>query len=171
MIKRSMLILLSVMSVSLCLAQEEILDELMEKYSSFKGFTTVHITSSMMSLLQEFDSDDEEIDRAIKGLRNIKIISYSLDKGEMSIDDVYGEMVSKLQPIKMKALMEVKEQSQSIRFLVHEEKELIKSMIMIMRSEDETVLINLNGDLLLEDISNISKSLNISGMEKLQKLE
>lgn len=158
---------LLLMSCSVIFAQKSEVDSLFELYSGKEGFTSVLISEYMFSLYAAVKLDSNDIGRAIKGLTGIRILaSDSLEKNRMT----HRELIEDLKLSDYKELLQVKDNNQEIKFLVKERKGVI-SEILLISSGKENVLISVQGeDISLQNIANLSKSLKIKGLEKLNHI-
>ena len=68
-------------------------------------------------------------------------------------------------------LMVVQEKGEEVHFYVKKENGGISELLMIAKEADEIVVLSLAGMLDMSYISKISKSMNIHGLEKLDKIE
>jgi len=151
-------------------AQNKSIDKIFDKYSGKDGFTTVVITKYMFGLFSNIEtSEDDEYMNMIKNLNDIRILT-APSKGELGVD-LYKEAMSVLPKKEYNVLMEVNDGEQDVKFLVKEEKDKIVELLMIIGGEDESVLMSISGVIDMKTIAKLSKSMNIDGMENLEKIE
>ena len=67
--------------------------------------------------------------------------------------------------------MVIKEKDQDVKFLVHEKDGKITELLLIAGGKNDNVLISIQGDIDLKNISKLSKSMNISGLEHLEEID
>jgi hypothetical protein len=73
---------------------------------------------------------------------------------------------------KYKELMVVKDKESDVVFLAREEKNVIVELLLIAGGHgSDNVLISIQGQIDLETIGKLSKTLNIDGMESLDEIE
>lgn len=152
-------------------------DDLFDKYGAKDGFTTVHVTKELFSLFAEIsqESDDAEvqdINKVVSGLEYIRILMYdssdSLNKGVL--DDFKNDLNS----VKLKdftELMTVKEGNEMVKFMIRKDGNKIKELLLLINQPDEAGFISIKGNIDLKSIAKLSKSMNINGLDQLQKLE
>jgi hypothetical protein len=71
-----------------------------------------------------------------------------------------------------KELMVVKEKGQDLKFLVKDSNGRIVELLLIIGGEQDNALICIQGDDIdLKKINGLSKSMNIQGLEKLDKID
>lgn len=151
-------------------AQNKAVDALFEKYGGKEGFTTVVITKHMFGLFSQVETaEDDEYMNMIKNLKNIRILSapghpvsginFLKEIGDALPETVYEE------------LMIIKDEDQDVKFLVREENDTIVELLMIISGAEENVLISISGIIDMKTIAKLSKSMNIEGMDQLEKIE
>lgn len=165
-------IVLIVCSVAMY-AQHTAADKLFDKYSGKDGFTTVYISKYMFNLFAQIESNDEDFkdfEEVVSKLNSIKILA-SDGTQEPSGINFYNEIMTELPVQQYQELMRVKEKDQDMKFLIHEDKGQIKELLLIVGGTNENVLISIQGNIDLETISKLSKTMNIEGMENLEKID
>ena len=151
-------------------SQNKVVDDLVEKYSGVEGFTSVVITKYMFGLFSNVETEeDDDYMNMIKNLNNIKILSApgSVESGI----NFFKEALDKLPSKEYEDLMIIKDAKQDIKFLVKEEKGKVVELLMLIGGEEDNVLISITGVIDMNTIAKLSKSMNIEGMENLEKIE
>jgi len=160
-------------------AQNTPVDELFDKYAGRDGFTTVYITKYMFDMFRshEVDGEDsedaEDINKVLGKLNSIKILSVEDSAVFGSGVNFYKEIMKELPREKYNELMVVKDKGSDVVFLAREEKGVIVELLLIAGGADATdnVLISIQGQIDLESIGKLSKTLNIEGMESLDEID
>jgi UDP-N-acetylenolpyruvoylglucosamine reductase len=117
--------------------------------------------------------DADDINRVLGKLNSIKILAVEdstvLGKGI----NFYDEIMKELPRDKYKELMVVKDKESDVVFLAREDKGVIVELLLIAGGAEsgDNVLISIQGQINLDDISKLSKTLDIEGMEPLEKLD
>jgi hypothetical protein len=148
-------------------------DKIFDKYSGAEGFTTVYITKYMFDLFKDLENEDvnDEMQEAISRLNSIKILTTDDDPETKTNINLYDEVMKNLPQAEYKEMMVIKEKDENVRFLVREKDNKVTELLLLVGSPDESVMISIQGDIDMKNISKITKSLNIEGMEKLEKME
>ena len=157
-------------------AQNAPVDALFDKYAGKDGFTTVYITKYMFDMfrsdnIKEKDADD--MNKVLGKLTSIKILTVEdstvLGKGV----NFYDEIMKELPREKYKELMVVKDKESDVVFLAREEKNIIVELLLIAGGRDASnnVLISIQGQIDLETIGKLSKTLDIEGMDSLDEID
>jgi len=119
------------------------------------------------------DTSAKEMKEVINQLNGMKVLSCkpdSLKPGKGAA--FYNEAVALFPGTAYKELMTVNEGGNNIRFLTKQDgKGKVTEMVMLAKDKDEIVILSLTGLIDLGSLSKISKSMNIHGMENLQKMK
>jgi len=153
-------------------------DDLFEKYGAKDGFTTVHVTKELFSLFAEIsqesdDADVQEINEVVSGLEYIRILMYNAEDDAVDLD-VLEDFKSELSSVKLKnftELMTVKEGDEMVKFMIMKDGKTIKELLLLINQPDEAGFISIKGNIDLKSIAKLSKSMDINGLENLQKLD
>ena len=152
-------------------SQKNPVDKLFEKYGGKDGFTTILISSKMFSMFSDMEAGDDEINKMIKNIESIKILT---TEDESLLDpgiNFYKEIMNELSLDEYEELMVVKEKDQDIKFLVKEKGDIIVELLLVIGGEGNNALISIRGIIDLKSISRLSKSLNVQGLDELEKID
>ncbi|WP_162555600.1 DUF4252 domain-containing protein [Reichenbachiella versicolor] len=153
-------------------AQDSPVDQLFNKYSDKDGFTSVYISKYMFGLFSNSDSEDKDEDdmsNVLSGLESIRILTVE-DKEINNSINLYDEIIKDISLSEYEQLMVVKEKGQDIRMMVRKEQGKIVDFLMIGGGSDN-FLISINGNLDLDAISKLSDTMDIDGLENVEKLK
>lgn len=152
-------------------SQKNPVDKLFEKYGGKDGFTTIIISSKMFSMFSDVEAGDDEINAMIKNIESIKILTTDdeslLDPGI----NFYKEIMDELSLDEYEELMVVKEKDQDIKFLIKEKEDVIVELLLVIGGKGNNALISIRGIIDLKSISRLSKSLNVQGLDELEKID
>jgi hypothetical protein len=153
------------------------LDKFFEKYAGQDGYTTVNISKDMFQMFAGMgdpkDTSNREMKKALEQLSGMKVLTCKVDSLKPAKANAFYNEASALFPASSyKELMTVNDDGQNIRFLTKQDGgNKISEMVMLMKGKQEVVVLGLQGTIDLSTISKISKSMNIHGMENLQKMK
>ena len=168
--KRINFLLVALFTLVLSKAQSPA-DDLFDKYAGKEGFTTVYISKYMFDLFSNFESTDpeaEEMAEVVRNLTGIKILAS--EKPDESINFL-KEIKKKISTDGYKELMIVKEENQDVQFLVRENEGKISELLLIVSGEGENVLMSIQGNIDMKNISKLARALDIEGMDKLENMD
>lgn len=151
------------------------IDDLYQKYAGEKGFTSINISPAMLGFLSDLDMNDssekaQETQDVLEQMSGLKMLVYEPEgeSNEAFLKDVrslsksngYSEMMS------------VDSEDEIVKFLAKKGPDgKVLELLMIVFDEEEAVIMSMTGNLDMKSISQISKSLDIDGMENLEKIE
>jgi hypothetical protein len=150
-------------------SQNSPVDKLFEKYANKDGFTTVNISKYMFGLFAKKNTDPrDDFGKVINGLESIRILTVE-DSVLNSTINFYKEIIKELPLDQYKELMSVKEKDQDLKMLINEKHGRITEFLMIVGGKDN-VLIYITGNINLASLAEISKNMNIQGLDKLDNI-
>lgn len=157
-------------------AQNKSVDRVFDKYSGMDGFTTVYISKYMFSMFANLEGvEDEEVDevQSLFGkLTGIKILAVDNDTVLGEGVNFFDEIMKDLPRNEYEELMVVKDSESDVVFLAREDKGTIIELLLIVGGKgSENALIAITGEIDLSTIAKLSHTLDIDGMDELEKLE
>ena len=152
------------------MAQEDAISRFFGKYEGREDFTTIYITSRMFGLIAQIpeSEDEEDVMNIIRKLKGLKILTTDQYEGK---NELYQEALKTLPKEGYDDLMVIKEGDEQIKFLISEKNGKISEFLMLIGGENDFFLMSMVGDLNLEDISRLSKTMDIDGFNHLEKLK
>jgi len=165
--KKIFLVVIAFAMANVSMAQSSPIDKLFDKYSGKEGYTSIFISKYMFNMFSSIDPDDKELQGVLGGLSGIKILATQTPQIGINF---YKEVMNELSEKDYKELMVIKEKDKDMKFLIKDvEGRVIELLLLIGGSEN--VLICIQGDNInMKNISNLSKSMNIDGLENLEKI-
>ncbi len=167
--KKLLIILVATMTSWVASAQTNAIDKYFSKYENDTSFSKVKVNAKMFELFTEMEGTNDEqktLQETIGKLKGLKMLELENDPRTKTL---YNEAISKLNK-DYEVLMEI-EDKEKITFFINEKGGVIKELVMISGGKNQFVILSLEGDIDLKQISKLSKSVHISGMEKLEKVE
>lgn len=170
--KKITLIYLMLMGIStLSQAQNDAISKWFSKYENNRDFTVVSISGRMFSVLTDIKTDnpeDQEILKTISNLTGLKILSNE------NVQDgyaMYDECLKILSSKNYETVMTLRESDHDTKFVIREEAGKINEVIMISGGKHQFTMLSLTGIINLEQLSKISKKLEIDGLDELDQLD
>ncbi|MCP4441979.1 MAG: DUF4252 domain-containing protein [Aureispira sp.] len=150
-------------------AQDNAIQKYFQKYAEDDDFTAVYISEHMFSLFANVEmegTEDEAINSILANLKELHVLTT-----EKSGNEYYKEAVSKINTSEYKSLMSVRDGGENVRFFAKKDDRKITELLLLVGSEEEFVLLSLVGEIELSKISQLSKHMQIKGMDHLDKIE
>jgi hypothetical protein len=171
------LVFTAFLAIPLLLNAQSPLDKIFNKYSGQDKFTTVSISKEMFTqILSMAVSQNDSASREMKGimdkLTGLKVITYDIDTMDYSkAVSIYNEWAGIFPPSTYKELMAVTEGRDNYKFMTKQDADgKISEMVMLMKGRKELVVISLTGVIDMSNVSKISRSMGIHGMEGFQHM-
>lgn len=160
-------LILIVASTYMLSGQNSAVDKIFDKYSGKEGYTSVFISKYMFNLFSQVNPDDKELNQIVSGLSSIKILA--TDDNIKSVN-FHNEIMKDLPIKEYKELMVIKEKDQDLKFLIRDKEGVIVELLMIIGGTDNAIICIQGDNINLKNISNLSKSMKIDGLENLEKI-
>jgi len=161
--------------------QTSAVDALFDKFTSQDGFTSVDVNKGLFELFAEIEADDpefEDFQKAIDGVESLRLIAYSINDNDEDSDNTleakeqfYKDVMSSIPFSDFKELMVIKDNDANVNFYAKSSGSVINEMIMVVDGKNEAVLLSLTGDLDLNYVAKLGKSMDIGGMQYLGKMK
>lgn len=147
--------------------QNDAINQFFQKYMDDENFTSVYISSKLFSMVAKLEIDDvePEIRAMIKDLKGLQVLVTEHEPMKY-----YKEATKSISLTDYDLLMTVRDEDQKIRFYTKENKEVIQELFLIVGGKDEFVILSLVGVIDLEKISKIANSMDVEGLQHLEKL-
>ena len=152
-------------------AQNDVVTKLFNDYYDDENFTKISVSSKMFELftnIEPGDENEEEIIEAISKLKGLKVIAADSIGNSKKL---YTDAIKKISGNGYEELMEVKDAQEDMKFMIKEKDGIIDELVMVVGGNKSLFILSLYGEIDLKKISKLSKSMNIKGMEHLQKLD
>ncbi len=142
------------------------IDKYFKQYVDDERFTVVYISPKLFDMLGQLDlggMDFEEEDEAeaimdiAKDLRGLRI----LISEEGNPMEFYREAKSRINTKEYEVLMTVRNKNENnVEFLVQDDNDIIKELLLLVGGEDEFILMSFVGNLSLEKIAKLARSID-----------
>lgn len=143
-----------------------ILDELEEQ----DGVTSIVVTRKMFELFTkstDIDIEGESISDIIGNLKKLSIIEMDVSEGESKT--LVNKITTVLDKDGYEILMKINKEGENMEIYIHEQDKIVKHLMLLGKDDGYIQIISLIGDIDLEKISKLSKTLNIEELELLNK--
>jgi len=166
------LIFAAFLALPVLLNAQSPLDKVFTKYAGQDRFTTVNISKEMFTqflgmMANQNDSSSREMKSIIDKLTGLKVVTYDIDTTDYAkAVGIYNEFAGLFPASTYKELMAVTEGRDNYRFMTKQDSDgKIGEMVMLMKGKKEVVVISLTGVIDMSNVTKISKSMGIHGME------
>jgi hypothetical protein len=151
-------------------AQNDAIAKFFTKYQNDETFSQVTVSGKMFSMMANLDGDTPEEKAMINSISKIKGLKILSKSEARNSRELYKEAISMIPTKDFEELMSVREKDKDMKFFTKESGGKISELVMVMGGNDEFMVMTIFGEIDLKDISKIGKSVNIEGMENLDKI-
>ena len=116
------------------------------------------------------DSEDKDM-KILSQITEIKVLAQESVEGQPSGLNFHSEIWPGLDKSAYKELLIVKEKDQDVKMLARENGDIISEFLIIVSGLNENVLVQIKGNMNLNDMNQLSDSFDIEGFDQLTKLE
>lgn len=155
-------------------AQDDAIERYFDQYVDDERFTVVYISSKMFQLISKLDLDEVSEDKeakvaleVIEDLRGLRILTT-----DILTNQFYKEAIKKIDTNDYEVLMKVRDGEENIHFWVKEDAsgDIINELLLLVGGEEDFVLLSFIGNIDLDKISKLAKTIDVNGVEHLEKL-
>lgn len=168
--KKLIFLLPFLLAAQLGTAQNDAIVRFFDKYMSEERFTVVFVSPKLFEMVAKIDTDDpdwEKVRPMLSDLKGLRVLTADSIADGM---ELYKEALSKI-PVKEYAeLLTVRDGQENVRIWIKESGNVIDELLLLVGSPDEFVLLSLTGKIDLDKVSELSKTLDVDGLEQLDKL-
>ncbi|MEO0008183.1 MAG: hypothetical protein RJA20_2379 [Bacteroidota bacterium] len=154
-------------------AQNDAISRFFRQYAEDERFTVVYVAPKLFSMISKVQSDDEEWNQMreiVKDLGGLRVlVADSVANGL----ELFNGAISKIPVQEYDELVTVRDGDEHVRIWTRENKSdtVIEELLLLVGAPDEFVMLSLMGKIDLEKISGLSESLDVEGIEHLDKLK
>lgn len=151
-------------------AQNDAIAKFFTKYQNDESFSQVTISGKMFSMMANLDGDTPEEKAMISSISKIKGLKILSKNEARNSRELYKEAISMIPTNSFEELMSIRDKDKDMKFFTKEAGGKISELVMVMGGNEEFMVLTLFGEIDLKEISKIGKSVNIDGLENLEKV-
>lgn len=169
--KKVILTTLIAFAVNLLYAQNDVISKLFDQYYDDPNFTKVSVSSKMFELFTEIDPEDEDEKEILDAISKLKGLKILVADSVANSRKLFNDAVSKIRAQKYEELLTVKDGKEDVQFMIKEKGGIIDELVLVVGGKKNFVIMSLFGEIDLKNISKLSKSMKVTGMEYLEKID
>lgn len=167
---KSLFIIPLLLCMGVASAQQDAISKFFKIYADDERFSSVYISPKMFQLVSKIKINDMDPDLQdmLKNITGLHILST-----HQSPKAFYKEAIAKINTKEYEELMKIRDKDEDVLFLTktNSSSDKIEELLMLVGGSDEFSMISFVGDIDLNKIGRLGKSLNIDGSEHLEKIK
>ena len=152
-------------------AQNDAIAKFFSKYQGDETFSQVTISGKMFSMMANIDGDTQEEKSMISAISKIKGLKILKKSEARNSRELYKEAMTMIPTSEFEELMTVRDKDKDMKFFTKEAGGKISELVMVMGGNDEFLVMSLFGEIDLKEMGKIGKSVNIDGLQNLDKIK
>jgi hypothetical protein len=152
-------------------AQNDVITKLFDQYYDDPNFTKVSVSSKMFELFTEIDPEDEDEKQILDAISKLKGLKILAADSVTDAKKLFNDAVKKIRARNYEELLTVKDATEDVQFMIKEKDGVIDELVLLVGGKKKFVIMSLFGEIELKNISKLSKSMKITGMEYLEKID
>jgi hypothetical protein len=167
-------VMLGVMMVLLSVAaqaQNDVIAKFFNKYDGDESFSKVSISGKMFSMMANIDGNTEDEKAMISAISKIKGLKILKKDDARNSRELYKEALSMVPAGQFEELMTVRDKDKDMKFFTKESGGKISELVMVLGGNEEFLVMSLFGEIDLKEMGKIGKSVNIDGLQNLDKMK
>lgn len=151
--------------------QNDAIVRFFDKYMEDERFTVVYVSQKMFEMIFKIETDDPDwnkIREVVGKLKGLRVIT-----ADTLIDGaaLYKEALSKIPVSEYSELLTVRDGKENVRIWIKDTGNIIQELLLLVGSPDEFVMLSFIGNIDLDNISKLSKGLDVEGVKHLEKIK
>lgn len=164
------ILLAAAMMMSFVTFSQDVIERYFKDMNNDEQVTKVSISSKMFELFMHIDSQEESEKDLLETVSKLKGMKILIKEEVANGEQLYKSAIKKPNA-DYEVLMTVEDDDEDLTFFIREENGIITELVMIAGGKENFVLLSLIGEIDLNQIAKLSRSMNIEGMDNLEKIE
>jgi len=136
-------------------AQNASVDDIFNEFSSVQNAEYVKVNPFMMWLGKQFAGDDADA-AIVKKTKSMRVLD--LESCPTGVKEKFSSRVNALNTKGYEEMMKVNDKGERVRILAKIKDEIIHQMLIVCSSNDDCVLVEVNGNFTMDDITGVVNS-------------
>jgi Domain of unknown function (DUF4252) len=152
-------------------AQNDGISRFFSQYQDDERFTSVYVSPKMFQMVAKIDTDDpdwKKVREVIKDLGGLRVLTAdSITNGTQ----LYKDALNRIPQSEYSELLTVRDGKENVRIWIKDSGNVIQELLLLVGSPDEFVMLSFVGNIDLDKISALAKTMDIEGIEHLDKVK
>lgn len=152
-------------------AQNDAIARFFKKYEDDERFTVVYISPKMFQMIAKIETSDPDWEKArsvIADLGGLRVLTADSVSNGL---EMYKDALSRVPQNEYEELLTVRDGDEHVRFWIKETNNTINELLLLVGEPREFTMLSFTGKIDLNKIASLSKSLDVEGMNHLEKVK
>ena len=152
-------------------AQNDAIARFFKKYEDDERFTVVYISPKMFQMIAKIETSDPDWEKArsvIADLGGLRVLTADSVSNGL---EMYKDALSRVPQNEYEELLTVRDGDEHVRFWIKETNNTINELLLLVGEPGEFTMLSFTGKIDLNKIASLSKSLDVEGMNHLEKVK
>lgn len=150
---------------SLSFAQTKAIANFYDKYKNMEDVTDLKLRGWVLKLASSF-SDEAEEAQLLRKISQLRILT--MENGNLVSQSEYKNLIKNIKQEAFEELFQVRDEGQTIEFLIREKGDTITDVLMLVSGDDEFIMLSLEGALKFSDLNDLN--IEVEGSEHFKKI-
>lgn len=138
-----------------------------QKYKNNDNVVNVNIQGWVLKMVATFTDDEDLPKDLIRKISHLRVLV--MEDGNPVSKNEYSGLLSDVKNDNFETILTVRDGKDKVHLLIREDRELITDAIVLVRSDDEFVMVSLEGAFSLNDLKHLD--LDIEGTDHFEKVK
>ena len=152
------------------IAQQDAIDKYFSQHAANEDFSKVVVSSKMFELFAHMESSDDDEQELLEIISKLVGMRMLMNESNDNAKSLYSSAIKTIGK-EFEVLMRVEDQQEDVTIYIKESGGTIAELVVIGLSSSEFFILSLLGEIDLKQVSKLSRSLNITGLEHLQNVD
>jgi hypothetical protein len=149
-------------------AQDNAADKLFDKYAGKDGFTTISFNSGVIKMLADMDDAEGESENFLKQIKEVRILTGDDNQQDLNF---YKEILKSFPEEEYEELMTIKDSDTDVKIWIKENSGIIRELVLVASGTEDNTLIIVRGNIEMDKLAGLGKSLKVDGLSVLNDLK
>lgn len=136
------------------------------EHSNHEGAISVDVGGLLIKMVARIAAEEHEATKILADINRLQVLVLE-DENPITNKEMRG-FISKLQKDKFEELMTVREGDTNINFFIKEKKDMITSVLILVKEADNFIMLNLRGKIKFSDLQKLD--FDVEGSEHFKKI-
>jgi hypothetical protein len=152
-------------------AQNDAIVRFFNKYNEDERFTVVYVSPKMFQMIAKVETDDPEWEKTREVIRDLGGLRVLTTDSIDNADVMYKDALARIPQNEYEVLLTVRDGQEHVHFWIKESNNVITELLLLVSEPSSFTMLSFTGRIDLQKISQLAKTLDVDGIEHLEKVK